>query len=125
MQLEATSETLDILRDHLGDVRGVAVEDEEHGTLATAHEVPQQLDESRGVEPLRVDLVPEGAAGVDGGDGAHALAPAARGDLGRLPPQTPRPPENLVGAHPGLIEEEDLRADAFGPGAQAGEHRRL
>src|SRR6266702_4348779 len=36
MQLEPTRETLDVLRDHLGDVRGVAVEDEEHGTLAPA-----------------------------------------------------------------------------------------
>src|SRR5437667_11834050 len=107
MQLEATRETLDVLRDHLGDVRRVAVEDEEHGALPTAHEVRQQLDEPQGIEPLSVELVPEFAARVDGGDSAHALAPTARGDLGCLPPQSPRAPENLIGADPGLIEEED------------------
>src|SRR5713101_8684121 len=94
MQLEATRETLDVLRDHRGDVRGVAVEDEEHGALPPAHEVRQQLDEPRGVEPLRVDLVPEGAAGVDGGDRAHTLAPTARRDLRRLSTQAPGAPED-------------------------------
>src|SRR2546425_4932360 len=73
MQLEATSEPLDVLRDHVGDVGGVAVEDEEHRTPPTAHEVRQQFDEARSVEPLGVDLVPEGAAGVDRGDRTHAL----------------------------------------------------
>src|SRR5713226_2763432 len=42
MQLQAPSETLDILRHHLGNVRGVAVEDEKHGDLTMAHEVRQQ-----------------------------------------------------------------------------------
>ena len=125
VELEATGETLDIRRDDRGAVRGVAVEDEEHEARAAAQEVPQQFDEARGVEALRVDLVPEGAAGVHGGDGAHALAPPTRGDLGRLPPQAPRPPKPLVGAHPGFVEEEDLRAHARGPGAQAREYRHL
>src|SRR6266508_446881 len=124
MQLEATRETLDVLRDHFGDVRGVRVEDEEHGALPTAHEVRQQLDEPRGVESLRVDLVPELAARIDGRDRAHTLAPTTRRDLRRLSTQAPGAPEDLIGADPGLIEEEELRPDAFGPGAQAGKHRR-
>src|SRR2546427_7555102 len=123
VQLQAPGEALDVLRDRVGNVRGMAIEDEEHGALAAAHEVPQQLDEPRGVEPLGVDLVPEFAAGVDGGDGAHALPPAARGDLWGVSPQSPGAPEHLVGAHPGLIEEEDLRAGLRGAGAQAREHR--
>src|SRR6266849_3530712 len=36
MQFEASREALDVLRNHLGDVRGVAVEDEKHGALSTA-----------------------------------------------------------------------------------------
>src|SRR5260370_4757050 len=111
MQFEAPREALDVLRNLLGDVRGVAVEDEKHGALSTAHEVRQQLDEPRAIEPLGVELIPEGAARVDGGDGAHALAPPARGDLGCLSPQSPRAPEDVIGADPGLIEEADLRAD--------------
>src|SRR5206468_1851448 len=75
VQFQTTGEPLNILRDHFGDVRGVAVENEEHRVLTAAHEVHQQLDEPRGVEPLGVDLVPECAARVDGGDRAYALAP--------------------------------------------------
>src|SRR5437899_1202858 len=123
MQFEATGEPLDVLGDHLGDMRGVAIEDQEHGTLAPPHEVREQLDEPRGVEPLGVDLVPEGAPGVDGGDGAHALTPPARRDRGRLAAHPPGAPEHLIGADPGLIEEKDLRPPALGPGAQARKHR--
>src|SRR5437899_3424073 len=110
MQFEATRETLDVLRDHLGDVRGVAVEDEEHGALATAHEVRQQLDEPRGIEPLGVKLIPECAAGVDGGDGAHALPPTARRDRGRPPAQAHLRPSTWSGGTPGPSREE-----IFGP----------
>src|SRR5258707_9167506 len=123
MQFEASREALDVLRNHLGDVRGVAVEDEKHGALSTAHDVLLQLDVLRAIEPFGVELMPEGAVFVDGGAGAYALAPPARGDLGCLSPQSPRAPEDVIGADPGLIEEEDLRADALGAGAHAGEHR--
>ncbi len=125
MQFQATGEPLDVLRDQRRTVRGVAVEDQKHGALAAAHEVRQQCDEPRGVEPLGVDLVPESAAGGDGGDRTHALAPAAGLDLGCLPPQSPGAPEDLVGSDAGFIKEEDRRADALGPGAQAGEHHRF
>jgi hypothetical protein len=73
MQFEAPREALDVLRDDFGNMRGVAVEDQEHGALPTAHEVRQQFDEPQGVEPLRVDLVPECSSGVDGGDRALTL----------------------------------------------------
>src|SRR5678809_1212384 len=45
MQLQAPLETLNILRHGLGDVCGVAVKDQEHRTLAAAHEVLEQLQE--------------------------------------------------------------------------------
>lgn len=125
MQLQATGEPLDVLRDQRRTVRGMAVEDQQHRALAAAHEVRQQFDEPRGVEPLGVDLVPEFTAGGDGGDRTHTLTPAAGLDLGRLPPQSPGAPEDLVGADSSLVEEADRRADARGPGTQAGELRRF
>src|ERR1700746_326000 len=75
MQLQAPLETLNILRHGLGDVRRVAVEDQEHGTLAAAHEVLEQLQEPRGIKPLGVDLVTYGTAGSNGRGGPHALTP--------------------------------------------------
>src|SRR5712692_812492 len=51
MQFQTPGQSLDVLRDHLGDMRRVAVEDEEHGVLAAAHEMRQQLDEPSGIEP--------------------------------------------------------------------------
>src|SRR4029077_12290107 len=86
-------------------------------------EMREQLDEPQAVQPLRVDLVPEGAAGVDRRDGAHTLPTATRWDLWRLPAQAPRAPQHLVGAHAGLVEEEDRGLDALGAGAQARKHR--
>src|SRR5947207_14003641 len=54
MQFQTPGQSLDVLGDPLGDVCGVAVENEEHAARAAAHEVPQQLDEPCGIEPLRV-----------------------------------------------------------------------
>jgi hypothetical protein len=34
---KCNSRSLNVLRDHLGHVRGVAIEHEEHGAIATAH----------------------------------------------------------------------------------------
>ena len=93
--------------------------------LTTVHEVPQQLDEALGVQPLGVHREPEGAERIDGRDGAHALSLAAGRDLGGLPPNAPGAPEDVIGADASLVEKEDLRADAPGAGAQLREHRRL
>src|SRR5262249_60625956 len=107
MQLQASLETLNILGHGLGDVRGMAVKDQEQWTLAAAHEVLEQLQEPRGIKPLGVDLVPEGTAGVNGGDGAHALSPTAGGNLGRLSTQAPRGPPHFIPAHSPPINKEN------------------
>ncbi len=39
VQLQATGEALDVLRDRVGNVRGMAIEDEEHGALALSRSV--------------------------------------------------------------------------------------
>src|SRR5258705_13551727 len=85
MQFQSPGQLLDVLGDHLSDVGGMAIEDQEHGALAATHEVPEQRDEPGGIEPLRIDLVPESSARVDGADRTHILPPAARGHLRGLP----------------------------------------
>src|SRR5437016_12240137 len=99
MQLQAPLETLNILRHGLGDVRGMAVKDQEHRTLAAAHEVLEQLQEPRGIKPLCVDLVRGGITKKNSRDGAHALTSTAGRNLGRLSLQSPIAPQYLIRAH--------------------------
>lgn len=82
------------------------------------HEVSKQFNEPGCIQAFGVDLEPEFAAGIDGRNRAHALALAAGGYLRCVPAQPPRAPQHLIRAHAGLVQEENLRATAFGSGAK-------
>ena len=116
VQLQSAFQALDVLSDDLRYVGGVAVENKKDLASSAPHEVAQQFDEARRVEPLGVDLVPERTARIDGGDCVDALAPSAGGNFGRLPTQPPGASENLVGANSRLVQEEDRRSGALGAG---------
>ena len=114
MQLQATGEPLDVLRDQLRTVRGVAVEDQNHRALATAHKMLEQFNKPRGVEPLGVDLVPESAAGGTGGkttkmDTRRKSTPTETGAKVPLPP-----PEPLAADISSFWSGSSLPEDLFG-----------
>jgi hypothetical protein len=61
IQLQAPLEALDVLGDPLGGVGRMAVQDQDHLRPAPSQKGLEQGDKALGVEPLGVDLVPEGA----------------------------------------------------------------